>query len=169
PEPERLVYIGWNYGRGSSNSETAYKFEYIREHSRAFEGVSTERVWATELGAAEIPDEVRGLRVTEDFFRVVGIQPTLGRAFLPEEDVPGGARVVVLSDEVWRSRYDAAPEILGAVVRLGGEPYEVVGVMPPGFRVPERRGATDFIVPFQLEVDPRDGGMNYRIRARVRP
>ncbi|HEX7117860.1 MAG TPA: ABC transporter permease [Longimicrobiales bacterium] len=169
PEPERVVYIGWDYGSGASKSETAYKFEYIREHGRVFEGVSTERAWATALGEAAVPDEVTGLRVSEDFFRVVGVQPVLGRAFLPEEDVPGGRRVVVLGDELWRTRFDADPGVLGRPVRLGGEPYTVVGVMPPGFHVPEQPGAADFFVPFQLDPDPRDGGMNYVIRARIRP
>ncbi len=168
PDPERVVYIGWDYGPYSSMRETAYKFAYIREHSQVFEGVSTEWPWTTELGAAEIPDEVSGLRATLDFFRVVGIQPVLGRSFLPEEDVPGGARVVVLSDELWRTRFDADPAILGRSVLLGGEPHTVVGVLPPEFRVPERQGTTDFIVPFQLAADPRDGGKNYDIRARIR-
>src|SRR5690606_15419742 len=101
-------------------------------------------------------------------FRVVGIQPILGRGFLPEEDRPGGARVVVLSDELWRTRFGADPAILGRSVLLGGEPYTVVGVMPPGFRIPERQGMMDFIVPLQLAADPLDTGMNYPIRARLR-
>ncbi len=169
PEPERVVFIGWDYGQGSSMSETAFKFAYIREHSRVFEGVSTEQFWETELGAAEVPDEVSGLRVSEDFFRVNGVQPVLGRPFLPEEDAPGGPRVVVLGDHVWRTRFDADPNILGATVRLGGVPHTVVGVMPPWFRFAENPEATDFFVPFQLDPDPRDGGMNYFIRARIRP
>ncbi|HEX6938133.1 MAG TPA: ABC transporter permease [Longimicrobiales bacterium] len=168
PDPERVVYVGWNYGSSTSLSETRYKFTYIREHARVFEGVSTELPWTTELGAAEVADEVSGLRATLDFFRVVGIQPARGRSFLPEEVGPGGARVVVLSDELWRTRFDADPSILGRSVLLGGEPYTVVGVMPPGFRIPERQGTTDFIVPLPLAADLLDQGMNYTIRARVR-
>ena len=72
PDPERVVYIGWDYGSFTSEGETAYKFAFIRENAQVFEGVSTEFPWTTELGAAEVPDEVSGLRATLDFFRVVG-------------------------------------------------------------------------------------------------
>lgn len=168
PDPERVVYIGWDYGSFTSEGETAYKFAFIRENAQVFEGVSTEFPWTTELGAAEVPDEVSGLRATLDFFRVLGIHPALGRGFLPEEAAPGGARVVVLSDEIWRTRFGADPAILGRSVLLGGEPYTVVGVMPPWFRIPEREGMTDFVVPLRLAADPLDTGTNYPIRARLR-
>ncbi|HEX7049892.1 MAG TPA: ABC transporter permease [Longimicrobiales bacterium] len=170
PEPDRLVYLGWEWNSGGVNSTvTAYTYEYIREHARVFDGVSTERGWATELGEGAVPDEVRGLRATADFFRVNGIAPALGRAFLPEEDRPGAPPVVVLSDGVWRTRFDADPAVLGRTVRLGGVPHAVVGVMPPGFRFPEAPGYTDFVVPFRLDPDPRDKGQNYQVRARLRP
>ena len=169
PDPERLVFIGWDYGQFESTSETVFKFAYIREHSRVFEGVSTLQFWETELGTAEVPDEVSGFRVSEDFFRVNGVQPVLGRPFLPEEDVPGGPRVVVLGHDIWRTRFDSDPNILGASVRLGGEPYTVVGVMPAGFSFAENPSSDDFFVPFQLDPDPGDARMDYFIRARIRP
>ena len=169
PDPERLVFIGWDYGQFESTSETVFKFAYIREHSRVFEGVSTLQFWETELGTAEVPDEVSGFRVSEDFFRVNGVQPVLGRPFLPEEDIPGGPRVVVLGHDIWRTRFDSDPNILGASVRLGGEPYTVVGVMPAGFSFAENPRSDDFFVPFQLDPDPGDARMDHFIRARIRP
>lgn len=169
PDPERVVYLGWDFGKGWNTFQTAYKFAYIRAHARTLEGISTHKVWATEIGENQVPDEVQGLQVTEDFFRVNGIQPELGRGFAPEEDRPGGARVIVLGDQTWRTRFAADPAILGKTVRLGGEEYTVVGVMPRGFRFPEAPGAIDFFVPFQLDPDPRDMRMNYLVRARLRP
>ena len=170
PEPERLVYLGWQYGgQGANQTVTAFKYAYVREHSRVFEGVSTERTWTTEIGEGQGQDEVRGVRATADFFRVNGIQPALGRAFLEEEVRPGAPHVVVLSDGVWRNRFDADRGVLGRTVRLGGVPHTVVGVLPPGVDFPETAGFADFVVPFVFEPDPRDKGQNYIVRARLRP
>src|SRR5690606_194462 len=106
---------------------------------------------------------------TADFFRVNGIQPALGRAFLEEEVRPGAPRVVVLSDAVWRSRFDADRGVLGRTVRLGGVPHTVVGILPPGVDFPETAGFADVVVPWVCEPGPRDGGQNYIVRARLRP
>jgi predicted permease len=168
PEPERLVYIGWRWGDGEFNTTmTAFKYAFLREHARVFEGVSTEQAWLTELG--EDWDEVRGLRATPDVFRVNGIAPVLGRAFTDEEARPGAGPVVVLSDAVWRTRFDADPAVLGRAVRLGGVPHTVVGVLPAGVRLPEVPDYADFVVPYVVEPDPRDEGHNYRMRARLAP
>lgn len=98
---------------------------------------------------------MRGLRVSQGFFDVNGIQPALGRGFLPEEDQPGAPRAVVLGDGLWRSRFEADPDVLGRTVQLGTEPYTVVGIMPAGFRFPDLHAYTDFFVPLRLEPDPR--------------
>jgi len=77
--------------------------------------------------------------VTANAFDVLGAAPVLGRGFTPEEDVPGGPDIVVLGYRLWHGRYGADPGILGRAVMLDEVPYEVVGVMPEGFRLP-----TDF-------------------------
>jgi predicted permease len=169
PEPERVFYLAWQWARGTSTYLTAYKFDYWRRHTTVFEAMATHQSWATGIGTSEPPVEVRGLRVSDGFFRVNGIQPALGRAFLTDEQKPGGPRVVVLSDALWRSRFGAEPTLVGRPVRLGGEPHTVVGIMPAGFRFPESAGNMDFVVPLRLEANPRDEGQNYLVRARMRP
>ncbi|MGH7541466.1 MAG: ABC transporter permease, partial [Gemmatimonadota bacterium] len=169
PEPERVGYIGWNRGSYSNTSLSAFKYDYFRRHTRVFEAVATHAGWATGIGDGPVPDEVRGLRASEGFFRVAGIQPALGRSFLPEEERPGAPPVVVLSHDLWVSRLDADPDVLGRTVRLGGEPHTVVGILPADFRFPDRAGYTDFVVPYRLDPDPRDEGINSLAWARVRP
>jgi putative ABC transport system permease protein len=78
-------------------------------------------------------ERVSGVRVTAGFFEVLGIAPQLGRTFLPAEEQPGKHQVVVLSDSLWRSRYNADPNIIGKTVKVDSEPHTVIGVMPPKF------------------------------------
>jgi predicted permease len=85
------------------------------------------------------PERVPALRVSYNFFRTLGVRPSLGRDFQPEEELPGESgqyRRLILADSLWRSRFASDPGILGRVLEINGEPYTVVGVMPPAFRLP---------------------------------
>lgn len=84
------------------------------------------------------PEQVATALVSADFFRTLGVSALLGRALVPAENVPGADRVVVLSHGFWRSRFGADPGIVGQTVSLDGEPFAVVGVMPPSFDFPSR-------------------------------
>jgi putative ABC transport system permease protein len=100
------------------------------------------------------------------------VQPQLGRAILPEEDEPGKNHVVVLSDGVWRRRFGGDPRIVGSSVQLNGESYQVVGVMPPGFRGFFNRQA-DIWTPVALTPEQLDRN-NYtneylNLTARLKP
>jgi putative ABC transport system permease protein len=104
-----------------------------REDSRSFEslaGYSGQYLNLTGGGAAE---RVVALIVTPNFFPTLGITPARGRNFLPEEEQPAQERSVILSDELWRSRFAADPAILGKALSLDGASYTVVGVLPAGF------------------------------------
>jgi len=79
-----------------------------------------------------------GTQVDSNFFRTMAVRPAIGRGFSMEEDRPGGAPVVVLSDAVWHARFAADPGILGRQIRLDTTNYTVVGVMPPGFNFPHK-------------------------------
>jgi putative ABC transport system permease protein len=85
--------------------------------------------------------QVGAQQVSEGFFRVVGVRPARGRAFLPEECQPGGHHVVILSDALWREGFAGEPRVLGQTIKLNREPYTVVGVMPPDFAYPAYRTA----------------------------
>ena len=82
------------------------------------------------LAGADTPENVNGARVGADYFAMLGVEPSLGRTFLPEEDTPGRGDVVVLSDGLWRRRFGADSSVVGRTVRLDGRPHTVVGVMP---------------------------------------
>ncbi len=85
-------------------------------------------------------ERYQGSWVSHQILGMTGIQPLLGRDFRPGEDTPSGAKVAVLSYGLWQNRYGGAQDALGKVIRVNSIPYEIVGVMPEGFRFPNDDG-----------------------------
>jgi putative ABC transport system permease protein len=144
PEPDELTTV-WlhNPAQGIDEDITSYpSFLDWREGGSSFErmvgvrGLSVNLTGAAGEAGGEA-EELRGAAVTEGFFSMLGVAPALGRGFSDREGVDGDTRVTVLSHELWTRRFGADRSILGRAIRLGGEPYRVVGVMPPGARFPE--------------------------------
>jgi len=96
------------------------------------------------------PERVHGIRATPSLFSTLGVSTLLGRAFTDDEAQPGADRVVVLGDSMWRNHFNADPSIVGRDVRLNGENYHVIGIMPAGFMFPDRE--TELYVPFAFTV-----------------
>ena len=96
------------------------------------------------LGSTSEP--VPAARVSDGFFHTLGVTPLLGRDFRPGEDKPGQPKIAMLSYGTWKTRFGARREVVGKTVSLTGEPYTVVGVLPPDFAFPPRAGA-EFWVP----------------------
>lgn len=94
---------------------------------------------------------VSGAQISPTIFGVVGVQPTLGRAFREEEAIPGNDFVAILSHGFWTQRFGADPEVIGSAVYLGKKPYTLVGVMPPDFEFPP--GARDVEIWKPLAID----------------
>jgi putative ABC transport system permease protein len=105
------------------------------------------------------PEEIFGGRVTANFFMVLGVQPMLGRSFLPGEDRAGKNDVVLLGHGLWQRRFNQDPDIVGKPAAIDGRAYTVVGVMQPGFQFP--RGE-QLWTPHALEVDPKKSSRNTR-------
>jgi predicted permease len=148
PEADRLVFVGQKY-RGGISGAGEPKFLYWRERSRSFESLACYSSFGGAQGnltGGDGAEYVRGLRVSEDFFRVFGIYPALGRAFTRAEDAPGGDRVAILSHGLWQRRFGGKKEILGQTVSFNDQPMTVVGVMPPQFRF---ETGVDLFTPMQ--------------------
>jgi putative ABC transport system permease protein len=121
----------------------------------------------TDLDA---PEEVRGGRVSPGFFDVFGVHPTLGRAFLPGEDVVGGPRVTMLGYDAWMTRFGGARDVLGKFVRFDDKPYEIVGVLPEGFTIERGKPGFAFWVPAgQSEGDVGKRNRSFRAVGRLKP
>ncbi|MGB7845980.1 MAG: permease prefix domain 1-containing protein, partial [Candidatus Acidiferrum sp.] len=100
-------------------------------------------------GAGE-PERIETSSVTANFLTVLGIQPALGRTFLPEEDRPGGPLVVLLADSLWRRKFSADPGIVGKSIELDGQAFNVVGVLPVSFRFPDKTLSPLCLYPAQF-------------------
>lgn len=167
-EPERIVSLSPDHADSRFGSASETKFVFWRAHSQSFEGVAatTGIGSGVNLSGGSEPEFVHGVRVSADFFRVLGVHPAIGRDFTQEEDAPTGDRVVILTDGLWRRRFGGDPALLGKTVAINANDYTVVGVMPAVFRYGEH---VDLLVPMQTNQASRKEGHNYTILARIRP
>jgi putative ABC transport system permease protein len=123
-----------NFQRGrSQNSVSPANFLDWKKQSASFEQFAASWDTRVNLTSGGEPEEIQVQRVSADFFSVLGVPPRLGRSFVHEEDVAGGNLVVVLSHELWQSRFGGNPTIVGQSITASGRTFIVVGVMPPGF------------------------------------
>jgi putative ABC transport system permease protein len=111
-------------------------FVELRDHSRAFTSVAGLAGHALTLTGHGEPADVSTLAVTPEFFSLFGTKPLLGRALSPQDGERGAAPVVVLSEQLWRSRFGADPGIAGTSITLDQRAFTVVGIMPGAFRTP---------------------------------
>jgi predicted permease len=116
-----------------------------------FEQVAGYQRQALTLSGAGDATRLAGARASANFFEVLGVHPALGRAFTLQEDQAGNDQVVILSDRLWRTRFNGDHSVLGATITLDGIPRTVVGVMPRGFKFP---AASEAWTPLALRLDP---------------
>jgi predicted permease len=112
-------------------------FQEWRRETRTVEHLAASEWWDANLSGIEQPEQVPGRKVTAGFFEALAVSPVLGRTFLPEEEAPGRHRRAILGHALWSRLFSADPHIIGTTVRVDGEPFEVIGVAPPGFAIPE--------------------------------
>jgi putative ABC transport system permease protein len=131
PESERVMWIGQQFS-GSPAAAGQPKFLFWREQSQVFESMAAYEGFrgGGNLAGGNEAEYVGGLHVSSDFFRVLGVNPSLGRAFTPEDDTPGAAPVAILADGLWRRRFNSDAAIVGKTISLNGKSVTVVGVVP---------------------------------------
>jgi putative ABC transport system permease protein len=116
--------------RGMPGSVSVGNWADVRREDRLFQHLVPMSGASVNLAGTDQPENVTAAKVGADFFALLGVQPALGRGFLPQEDQPGNDGVVVLSDGLWRRRFGADPTVIGRDVRIDGVPRRVIGVMP---------------------------------------
>jgi putative ABC transport system permease protein len=172
PEPDRLVELyEQNLERGwDSFAVSPANFADWRDMSESFQAIAIYS--AVDKSGFNLTGEGRAERVQScgvgaGFFDVFGVRPQLGYGLEAEHDTPGNDHVVVLSDGFWRQRFGADPQIVGRSIELDGEPYEVVGVMPPEFQYPPQ---VDLWVPLALSIEDWQSRTvrTLQVRARLR-
>ena len=141
-----------------------------RDQSRSFETMAAADYWSPNLTGHDTPEHLNGLKVTQNLLPMLGIDPLLGRLFLPQEDRTGAEHEVILSYRLWQRRFSGDPGVVGTAITLNGESYTIVGVMPAGFRfAPFWATRAELWVPiaFGDRVHNRNGN-SLRIFARLK-
>jgi putative ABC transport system permease protein len=179
-DQERLL-VAWQELRASGASHWPFlpaEIDTIERSSRLLEGVAgvdyngVSPTAAVGSGSDEsgLTDSVSQLGVTGHFFDVLGVQPILGRALTPADDVAGAEDVIVISHGPWQGRYGGAGDIIGRTLRLQERTFRIVGVMPAAFEYPRGTEAWISIAATKAMTDPRFAwGVSVDLIARRRP
>jgi len=154
PDADRIMQVAHIFSDGEIDSSISVpKYLFLRSNASAFASMAAYQDLGGSgvnlTGAGEPPERVGATRVASSFFTVLGIQPSLGRSFRNEENLPGAGRVAILSHRLWTRRFGASPAIVGTTIAINDEPFEVVGVMPPSLKFPQW---AELWIP--LEMDP---------------
>lgn len=140
-DPDRLVMLNWADQEKDAIPVSPADFFDWRAKSASFAGLAAFHPWPITLTGEEGAERVTGAVTTANLFELMGVEPVLGRGFAA--DGPGAEPTVVLGHGLWQRRFGADPNVLGRKLLLDDEPYEVIGVMPPGF---------DFAYPGQAQL-----------------
>ena len=137
---DRLLFVdAWNPDRGDGDRPLTWADLGAMRGMEAFDSVEAFDSRSLTVTAGDQPERVSGAAVTPGLFEALGVEPRVGRSFLPDEGAAAGfEQVALISDALWQLLYAGNPEAVGQTIHLNGREIVVVGVMPPGFRFPER-------------------------------
>jgi putative ABC transport system permease protein len=173
PTANRIMMIWYAGEDGSRIPQTFHTYRELAERSRTLDAIAVVKPWQPTLTGGEQPERFDGQQVSAGYLRTLGITPALGRGFQAADDVLHGPKVVILGDGLWRRRFGADITIIGQQVKLDGESYTVIGVMPRTFHnilAPE----AEVWSPLQYDtgniaaIDSREWGHHLRMVGRVR-
>src|SRR5437870_233798 len=145
PYPEQLMSVGLidpqasaqNNNFGLGNIPTAQDYEDLRAAQQSFAQMAGYLSGSTiNVTYKNNPQRYTGGYVTEDFFRIVGVSPIMGRDFTADDNKPGAEKVTILGHEIWKRDFNGDPNIVGQSVRINGRAATIVGIMPPNFKFP---------------------------------
>jgi putative ABC transport system permease protein len=172
-DPERLV-AAWHSMPGVSidkGNQTSGTYFTYKRHSRSIENMGLSQEGSVNVaapGGDGEPQRLTSAFITASLIPTLRVSPILGRNFSEAEDMPNGPRVVIISEQLWRSRFGGDSSIVGKLLEVNGQAREIVGVMPARFRYP----AAETRLWFPLQLDPAavfSGGFNYNGIARLAP
>ncbi len=166
--PEELFFVGAHRG-GRLQAFSAPEFLALREQVRGFEEVGTAIAVDLNLVGEGEPERIEGARITANLLPLIGVEPVLGRNFLPEEERAGKDVVVLIAHGSWERRFGADPGLLGRTLKLDGREHEIVGILPQGFSLPMNEA--ELLVPTAFTKDElqNPGGHFLGALARLAP
>lgn len=168
PDPQSLVFLMNTGPQGSFPGANVPKFNIWHQQTRIFDVVAAfdQAGAGLNLTGGNDPEQLQGVHVSADYFRLFGAPVLEGRTFTPAEDSPNGGRVAVLSYGLWKRRFGGNPTIVGTNIQLDGQPFLIVGVIGPKF-VTET--PADLWLPYQFDLNSRDMAHYFQVAARLKP
>ena len=133
------------------------------------EDVTAFRNGLVNYTGGDVPEQLRWAQASVDYFRLFGTPIVQGRAFAPDEDLPNGPQVVLISEQLWERRFDRDPDIVGRSLSLSAEPHVVIGVVGDSFDFRDFGSAPDVWTPFQLDPNSDAQGHYFTVAGRLRP
>jgi putative ABC transport system permease protein len=151
-DPDSVMALNLDTPGGDLGNFSYPDYRDLRSTTKSFDGIAAFQISTFSLARNknEVPQMRAGIEVSDNFFSVLGIQPTLGRSFLPEETVKGGAPAVVLSYGFWQDQFNGDTGILGRTIRISGTDFTIVGVTPKAFTGVDQYIRPSFMVPAVL-------------------
>jgi putative ABC transport system permease protein len=172
PEPDRLVLLWENFtaagGPPRVNPAAATYVEW-KARSRSFEDMAMFDARTFNLTGRGEPERLMGVRTDTNLFSVLGMQPLLGRTFMPDDEGPGATPVVVISEGLWTRRFGADPRLIGRTIDLDGLQRTVIGIVPPHFRYPSKEVSLWLPAQYSPEELAERNAYNYYVLARLGP
>ena len=177
PEADRLINIrAEDRARGITDLNISYpRFTLIQEQSRTLESVGALVAQNSNLTVQGNPEQVESALATSGFFKALGVSPSMGRGFLPEEEQTGGANVAMITNAFWHNHFGGQQDVIGRTISIDARSVEIVGVLPASFQYlfqqpgPQiwfpRVFETSFLTPDRI----RAGASFMGVIARVRP
>ena len=168
PHADRLVRIFLSSTDFPKFSLNPFDFRDFRARNRTFENMAVFTRGDVQLSGDGEPVRLNGFGITSGYFRVLGLQPELGREFDFQAEIPGNGLQVILSNRLWRTRFNADPNIIGRKITLNLQPFVVIGVMPAGTDHPGNEyhsvaygESVDVWWPFSFAGNPNQRGSHY--------
>ena len=167
PDPDRIVQFLNTSRDGEFPGASATKFHVWQEQTGVVQDVAAYDFGSKGLNlTGMVPEQVQGVHVTEAFFRLFGGRTILGRTFTPQEDLPHGGNVVVLSYGFWKRKFGGDPNVVGHTLSLSGEPYTILGVTAQEF---ETDPVAEVWLPFQFPPNSTDQAHYFTAAGRLKP
>jgi putative ABC transport system permease protein len=169
PEPDQIVTFVNVTPEGVQAAGSATKFNIWRAQNDVFHDVTAYRFGVANLTGDGDPEQIPSGQVSAGFFRLFGAPIVLGRSFAVNEDLPNGGHVAIISDGLWRRRFGRDIGIVGKTLSLGGDTYQIVGVVGSSFNRERFDPIPDVWLPFQLSPDSIDQAHYFTVAGRLRP
>ena len=169
PQPERLVQLVESFPEGIGYGISVPEFMAWRSQTVVFQDIAAFEYEGPgiNLTSGDRSEQLKGIHVSAGYFAVFGAPMAMGRTFTQEEDRPGGPHVAVISNGLWRSRFGGDPNLVSQTIALGGESYQVVGVLGPRFSR-DPYPPVDIILPLQADPNSVNANIHLLVAARLK-